>query len=247
MVNATETAFTILEYISEHNSARVTELADELGCAKSTIHRHLRTLEELEYLVNEGGHYYLALQFVSLAENAKARNPALQFAKPKVEQLAKKTEERVQFFVEEHGYIVSILRETGEQAVRTNTPLGLKLRPHAHASGKAILANLSEEQVLAIIDRHGLPALTENTITDPEALLSELERVSERGYAYNKEESLDGLNAAGVAITDPTGRVLGALSVSGPSYRLDSDYLESELPKLLMGAANEIEINVASA
>jgi DNA-binding IclR family transcriptional regulator len=71
-----------------------------------------------------------------------------------------------------------------------------------------------------------------------------LEDVRERGYAFNREESIEGLNSVAVAVTHPTGQPLGALCVTGPSHRLKGKLLEKELPDKLLGAANELELNI---
>ena len=75
---------------------------------------------------------------------------------------------------------------------------------------------------------------------------SELETIRERGYSFNLQENLEGLNAVGVPVKGQNG-VIGALSISGPSHRLKGDRLKSALPDLLMGEANELELNISYA
>jgi len=98
-----------------------------------------------------------------------------------VEQLAEQTEERAQFIVEEHGRGVYLHTATGNHAVQVNSRLGRVKSLHNSASGKAILPQLPEERVEEIVDRWGLEASTENTITDYDELLAELELVRDRG------------------------------------------------------------------
>ena len=90
----------------------------------------------------------------------------------------------------------------------------------------------------------GLERQTQHTIVDPDALRTELDEIRERGYAFNIEESTNRLHAVGAPVTLPDGRVLGAISVSGPSHRMKGDRLEHEIPDLLLGIVNELELNI---
>jgi DNA-binding IclR family transcriptional regulator len=103
------------------------------------------------------------------------------------------------------------------------------------------LAVLPEERVAAIVDRWGLPASTENTITDRDQLCEELVAVSERGYAIDDQEFAGGLRSVGMAVTDPLGSPIGGFSVPGPAYRLDDETMEKELSETLAGAIETFE------
>lgn len=246
-VKTAGTAFSILEALLEADGATITQLAEELGMAKSTVHRHLMTLYEREYVVREDDVYCISLRFLEFGEHARTRNKGYQLIKAKVEQLAEETEERVQFIVEEHGYGVYVYRATGSRGVQTDPGIGKRIQLHSIAAGKAILAFLPAEQTEAIIDRRGLPAITSNTTTDCETLLRELERIREKGFSVNNQENVNGLRAVGVPVKDKDGSVLGALSISGPTHRMKGEWFEQELPNLLLGTANELELNIAYA
>ncbi|WP_227356446.1 IclR family transcriptional regulator [Haladaptatus salinisoli] len=243
-VKATETTFAIIEGLEELDGARVTELAEHLGLAASTVHSHLSTLYEMRYVVREGDKYQIGSRFLKLGEAAKERKEAFDLIEPKVEELAEETEERCQFIVIEHGRGVYLHRETGSRAVWTDSGLGKRIYLHATAAGKSVLASLPEERVERILDQWGLPALTENTITDRAVLFEELDAIRKQGFAVNKEESTVGLRAVGVPITDSSGRMVGALSVSGPTHRMKGEWFEREIPNLLLGTANELELNL---
>jgi DNA-binding IclR family transcriptional regulator len=244
-VKTTQTALVILEHLRENNGMGITELASESGLAKSTVHRHLSTLCDEGYVVKEGDTYHIGLRFLNFGENAKNRKEEYSMAEEKVEELAEETEERVQFIVEEHGYSVYVHRALGRHAVRTDPGIGKRIPLHSVAAGKSILAHMSEEDVWQIIEDRGLPKITKNTITDSETLFEELEMIREQGYSVNDQENLDGLKAIGAPILGADGQVIGALSVSGPTHRMKGEYFESELPDLLLGVVNELELNIA--
>jgi DNA-binding IclR family transcriptional regulator len=244
-VKTTETAFGILEYLLEADGARITELADDLGLAKSTAHRHLQTLYKREYVVREGDAYYVSLRFLEYGEQARNRKPEYSLVKKNVREIAEQTEERVQFIVEEHGRGVYVYRGAGEHAVQTDPGIGKRIPLHSTAAGKAIMAHLPEDRVHEIIDQHGLTNVTDKTISDPSVLFEDLTTIRDRGYAINDQENVKGLRAIGVPIRERDGGVIGAISVSGPTNRIKGDRFSEEIPDLLLGSANELELNIA--
>lgn len=243
-VRTTETVFQIIETIFRKDEAKLTELANDLGLAKSTLHRHLRTLEELEYLVEEDGYYRIGFKFLQLGEHTRTRLEPFRMAKEKVETLAEQTGERAQFIVEEHGMQVYVFRETGEQAVQTDSGIGKRNPLHATAAGKAILAHLPEERLETIIEEVGLEPITPNTIVSRTVLYDEIEQIRENGFSINDGESTVGLRAIGVPIRYDDESVLGALSVSAPKHRFEAPEMEEYIQQLLLGTANELELNI---
>lgn len=246
-VKTTGTVISILEKLQELDGARVSELADELDVAKSTVSRHLTTLRELEYLTKEGDEYRLGFRFLDMGQHVRGQKEVYDMAKPIVEEIAEETNERVQFLAEEHGYTVYVHRKRGKHAVMTDPGIGKRTPIHTSAAGKSILAHLPEDRVWEIIDRHGLTAKTEHTIADPDTLFVELEKIREQGYGINDQELLDGLRAIGVPVLGKGKVIAGALSISGPTRRMKKDWLREELADLLLGYANEIELNISHA
>ena len=243
-VKSAGTLFEIVEHVKERDGTTVTETADELGYAKSTVHRHLSTLTDLGYVVEESDGYHVGLRFLDLGQKARTRRKGYEMAKEMVEEIASETGERAQFIVEEHGEGVYIHRAFGDRAVRTDPGIGSRIPLHATAAGKAILANMEATRRDEIIDRADFEPITDSTITDRERLYDELDAVRERGYSFNRQENLAGLHAVGVAVRGRDEEIIGAISVSGPSHRLKGDWLERELPDLLLGTANELELNI---
>lgn len=244
-VQAAYTMFDIIEAIKASGGMTITQLSDELGYAKSTVHRHLKTLEEIDYVVEDTEGYHLGLRFLDLGQHARRRHRGYALAREKVEELAEETEERVQFIVKEHGDAVYLHRACGKYAVHTDPGIGSRIPLHATATGKAILASLDEDELRDILDRITLTSITEATITDRDQLFEELETIRERGYSYNYQENLEGLNAIAVPVVDPNLGVIGAIGVSGPTNRLTGNWFEEELPNLLLGTVNELELNIA--
>ena len=243
-VQAVETAFAIVETIDEMQEAGVSEVADELSIAKSTTHKHLQTLEKCEYVVREDGRYRLSLQFLKLGKHVLSQVEIAQHAQQPIDQLAEETGEAVWTAIEEHGRAVYVNKALGERAVSSRGGIGSETEMHCGAIGKALLAHLSTDRVDEIIDRHGLPERTPHTITTREELLEELDNIRERGIAFNRGESLRGLRAVGSPVIHD-GELKGALAIAGAENRMKGGYFEEELPELVRGTANEIELEIA--
>lgn len=243
-LKTTETSLEVVDALYELGGGRIDEIANHLDAAPSTIHRHLTTLRAHDYVTKTGDVYQLGLRFLTIGGYIQHNERGYQLAKDKVQQLALTTGERVQFITEEHGQRVYIHASVGEDAVQTDAHIGKRGPLHCSAAGKAILAALPRTRVEEIIDKRGLSRVTPNTITDRDALFEELQEIANRGVAFNKQESVMGLNAAGTAVKRPDGQVLGAISISGPAQRFKGDKLGEEIPNLLLGATNEIELNL---
>ena len=241
-LQTTATSLRVVETLRELDGARVTELAEAMDLAPSTVHAHLTTLAENEYVVKTGDVYHLSLAFLSLGDYVRNRRKAYRIAESYTEQLADETECRAVFAVEENGRGVYMYTFSGQHAVWTYSTVGKRFHLHQTAAGKSILSQLPDERVEAIVDEWGLPTATANTVTDADALLAELESVRERGVAFNHEEQLDGVKAVGVSVSGSDGQVIGAFSVASPANRMTDDRFETELPETLLGVANEFEL-----
>lgn len=242
-VETSRKTFRLLEAIKERDGARVTELATALDMGKSTVHNHLSTLREDEFVVREGTEYRLGLRFLEFGGYVRNRQELYRVAEPEIDRLAEQTGEMASLVTEEHGLGVSLQRSKGSQAVALDTHAGYRCPLHVTAHGKAILAHLPEERVREILDRHGLAARTPETITDEAALFDHLEAVRSQGYSLDDEERMTGLRCVGAPIV-ADGTVEGAISVSAPTGRMRDDRFTDEMPDLVRSTANVIELNL---
>jgi len=182
--------------------------------------------------------------FITHGGKQRDRIAASDMIDSRVQQISEQTGERTQFMIEEGGERVYVYTYAGPSGVKTDATIGKRGPLHVSAAGKAILANLPQERIEEILVGISFEQIATNTIADREALEAELAAIQRLGYAYNDEESTSGLRAVGVPIKYNDGTVYGAISVSGPSHRLQDNYFHQELPELLLGVANEIELNL---
>ncbi|MDG5761662.1 IclR family transcriptional regulator [Natronococcus sp. A-GB1] len=242
-IQAVEINLNIINFLHEHERARITEIANELEWTKGTIHCHLATLLENEYVVRDGEHYKLGLRYLELGESVKERLGVYDVVTDELDDLAEECDELVQFATEEHGRAVYLYKKGGERAVQTASSVGKREYLHCISLGKAILAYYPRERVEEIIDEYGLPGYTDQTITNREELFDQLETIRERGYAFDDEEKIEGLRCVAAPVKASKDEVLGAVSISGPSSRMTGERYREELPDKVTRSANVIEIN----
>lgn len=254
-VSTTRTSLQVVELVQELDGARLRDVTSELGLAKSTAYKHLTTLTDEGYLVKSGETYEIGLKFLNLGEYARSRWPGFERIEEAVSELTDRTEEEVDFVAEDNGQVTTICESyhkwvkygdgTDSECYRAH--IGTYYHMHATASGLAILATYPRDRVDEVVDEWGLPARTDQTITSREALDAELDRIEERGYAVDNEYYTDGLRSVGQAVTGPDGSVLGALSVSGPTYRVDGPVLEREIPGALDDVIEDLERDLSAS
>ena len=240
-IKSVRTSFAIVDELIERDGAGVTEVAEALGISKTTVHTHLSTLSELGYVYQDGDRYHASLKFLTTGNLVRERFDLYRYGRSIANALAESTGEVVHLAVEEEG-VVHFLHAArgGPQAIESVTPSGETAFLHATAVGKSMLAEMPEEQREDIIAR-GLEPVTPRTITDPELLREELDRIREEGYAVNDQEQVLGARSVGCAVKYVSGGLMGAIVVSGHASRFDEDRME-ELATDVMGAANQIEI-----
>lgn len=243
-LTTTALSLQIIEVLRELDGAGVTEIADTLDLAPSTVHGHLATLKQAEFITKEAGQYCLGMKFLQLGEYVKHRTEPFSLADKYTERVAEKTGCRSIFGIEEHGRGVYLSHNAGEHSHWEHESAGNRFNLHSTAAGKIMLAYLPEERVQEIIDHRGLPAETEHTITDEEALWEHLADIRERGYAFNLEEEIIGIRAVSVPILTEREQVVGALSANGPANQMSGDRFNEELPETLLGIANEFELDL---
>jgi len=242
-VGSTERSFAILEQLSEVQGSGVSALAETLSFSKSTVHNHLQTLRQLGYVVKDGDKYRLGLQFLGLGERARQHHDLYYDVKPETDNLVEAVGERAQVMVEENGVGIYVYQSLADQAVRTDSHIGTVVNLHSTAVGKAYLAHIPDDELDRILEQGRLREKTPNTLTDRDVLRAELEEIAEQGYAFNDEERTVGMRAVGAPIlSDDDESVLGALSVSGPTTRMNGSWYHEEVPEMVAQSARVIGI-----
>lgn len=241
-IQSVQIAFSIIKVLQMRGRIGVTGLANELGHSKSTIHSHLRTLEEQKMLVRDDEGYRLSLRILDMANDICDKIDNYEIIRDEIDTLAEETNEISQFGIEEYEKISYLYKATGDQAVETASSVGKQQPMYSTALGKTILAYLPAQRTEEIVQSIEYTAQTQNTITSPDELYDELEQTAERGYGIDNEENIEGLRCVAAPVKNEK-TVLGAVSITGPSSRFTDNRLDNELPDLVKRAANVIELN----
>ncbi len=221
--SAIERALGVLQYLARHPGEHgVRNLAAALGLSPTTVFRLLEALERMGFVRQnpDTARYSIGVAAVQLGISALGTLDITAVAPPCLRRLASETGESAFLAVLDDTEIVYLLKEEGSHSIRTTARLGSRRPVHCTALGKAMLATLPPEQVEAILDRAGMPALTAHTITDRALLWEELARVRVCGYAVDREEIEDGLVCIGAPVRDYSGATLAAVSMAGPVARM---------------------------
>src|SRR3954469_22794691 len=236
-VQSVDRALSVLEILAAHGEAGVTEVAAELGVHKSTAFRLVAVLESRGFVeqLADRGKYRLGFGVVRLAGAAATQLDIAQEGRPICEALAADLEETVNIAILDSDRAVNVSQVRGPAALSTHNWVGQGTPLHATSSGKVLLAHAADSVRKGALSRE-LTRFTPATITDPEVLRRDLDRIVEQGWAATVEEFEVGLNAIAAPVRGTDGDVIAALSVSGPSFRMDSADFPKVARRVVSGA-----------
>jgi len=237
-VKSVRTAFRMVEFLQDMDGATMNELATQLDLAKSTVHNYLGTLQSLGYVVKRDGTYRLGLRFLTHGMAAKSGLGLRDAVTHVLPEVAARLDQPVWWIVEELGRGIFVATAAPDSDKQVYGRVGKRSYLHTQAPGKAILATLQGDYVDEIIEYHGLPTYTSETITDPDRLREELDTISEQGYAISDGEAALGVRSVGVAFEGPFGCTHG-LGVFGYSHAINAA-LEQDIPGVLQDAADDV-------
>ena len=232
-LQSVDRALQVLELLAGWGAGGVSELAAEIGVHKSTAFRLLGALEarDLVEQTTERGKYQLAFGVVRLARRVNVQLDLAAQARVLTDGLARAVGESINVAVLREHFVVNIVQSQGHASVVSQNWIGQLTPLHATSSGKILLAHLDARSRADLISR-GLERFTAKTHTDPGALEDELATVRDRGHATTLGELEVGLNAVAVPVRGEGGRVMAALSASGPAYRMTPERIDDILGDL---------------
>lgn len=233
-------AMHVLEAFAGHpEGVALSRLAAKLGYGKASLSKILGTLAREGFVRQDAltGRFHLSWRLLALAFGHAERVGMPAICLPILQALADETDELVQLAVVEDRELLFVAKAEGPgQQMRMLPLVGLVAPAHATAAGKIWLAHLPEAEALAILARQGLRRLTPRTITSRWKLLAQLREARARGYAIVDEELVEGGRAAAAPIL-AGGRVVAAVAVSGPTFRLSLAKLHRIAPRIRRAAA----------
>lgn len=242
-VQSLERAFDLLERMADAGGeVGLSELSASSGLPLPTIHRLMRTLVACGYVRQQPNRRYaLGPRLIRLGESASRLLGT--WARPYLARLVEETGETANMALLDGDEIVYVAQVPSKHSMRMFTEVGRRVLPHSTGVGKALLAGFPPEEVRALLNRTGMPAATEKTITTPDGFLAALEDVRRQGYAIDDNEQEIGVRCLAVSVPDsPTA---AAISISGPAGRVTEAATEKIVP-VLQQVAGELSEALAT-
>lgn len=221
-------ALAILEAVAQRSSGLTnSELSRKLDIPKSTASYILHALETKGYLKRdkETGKYRLGLKLITLSQNVITHSDVREYALPLLHQFVDRVKLPAHMAIIDRGRAVYIEKIEAPVFVRTDTWVGKRMPVHATAVGKALVSQMPEDAVDAILKERGMDKFTPKTITARTKFHQELEKVRAQGFAIDDEESSPGARCIAVPIFNAEGTIVAAIGTSGTTGQIDEAHL----------------------
>lgn len=229
VIGAVANALELLQLFSEGSSIQVGTATKRLGLSRSTVHRLLNTLGAYGYVVHDSAtrNYRPGPVLTGIGLVAVTSSDLRTVGQAALLKLAQQTDETAQLSLLRGAEIVCIDSIESNRSVRTGSRTGWTLPAHATAAGRALLAELSDSQLMSIFPSETIPKAGQALEVRRVDLLAELELVRARRYATNFGESEPEVSAVGVVLRDRHDRAQAALSVTAPRTRGDEKWMRA--------------------
>lgn len=239
--------FSVLEEVATNQSdLGVSDLSRRLSISKSTIFGITQALSDLGALRQDPvtKRFRLGPTLVKLGTQALSGVNLQVVAKPFMVELSRMYQETVFLgtYYEQFGSTI-VDKADSPAKLKITSPIGTRLPLFAGVTGKVFLSRQPEQNLKVLLKENKLPRFTDNSITKVNDYLKELEKVRKQGYATEFEEYLRGVNAIGIPLIDPWGRLAGAIWMVGFSHSFTGEKLEQAIQSSLK-AAEQIKLEL---
>lgn len=222
-IESVDNALKLILLLGEQPEIRLTDASAHLGVASSTAHRILAMLSWRGFVRQDPRTkmYGPGPALTTVAFSVLRRMDIPRIAQPVLEDLSDELGETTHIGTLEGNRVRFLAVSEPAAAVRVASRIGTNLPAHCTSTGKALLAELSEDQLHRLYPLEELETVTDHSITTRSELEKQLEVVRRDGYAVNREESEDGVASVAVAVPSSSGVRL-AVNASAPVHRLPS-------------------------
>ena len=240
-MQALDRGLTLLRVLAANDRATLTEIALSAGMVPSTAHRLLTTMQRHRITEFDDAmqHWMIGVEAFRIGSSFMRRTNLVEAGRGIMHDLMEASGETANMAVADSGDVVFISQVECNDPIRAFFRPGTRGRMHASGIGKALLAELSRDEVEAILARKGLPSFTPKTLTSPETLFADLEGTRVKGWSLDDEERTLGMRCLASAIFNEHREAVAGVSISGPSVRLPDTRL-AELGALVREAAAAI-------
>ena len=218
-------ALDILELLDEEPGLTITEIARRLDMEKSTAYRLVNSLKTRGYVRQdkETYKYFTGFRLFEMGSNVVKDMELKKLALPFLQELSLRTGEAVNLAIRDGKDVVYLDKIESGATIKVDLHVGKRMPMYCTGLGKALLAYMPAEEVEALLSGEVFKPFTENTHKDFPSLMRDLERIRQRGYAFDDEEYVKELVCIAAPVFGTGGDVVAALSVALPKYRYESD------------------------
>jgi DNA-binding IclR family transcriptional regulator len=242
-IRSVSRAIDLLEqFLGDDVEIGLTDLSRRLKLPKNNIFRLLATLQLRNYVEQNATNekYHLGFKTVELGQMVSRQFGAFSNSKPVLERLVKDCNETAVVSVLKDYSMVNLDLVECDHHLRVRPRIGVQLPAYCTAAGKSQIAHFAEEKLKHYACDYHFHQFTPYTITDPKQWKSQLQQVALQGYAIENEELDLGVRSVGAPIRDFASRIIGAVTLSGPSQRFNDERIKNELIPLVMKGAADI-------
>jgi len=240
-VQSVERAIIIIEALAKsRQEMSLTELSNEIGRPKSTVHGLVSTLRDYHYVDQSSitGKYKLGIHLFELGNIVGRSWDISSIAKPHMQKMSQILGETIQLATKSNGEVLYLDKIDTNKMLHIVSEIGGRLPMHCSGLGKVLLAYSTKSEVQKIINQKGMHPRTLKTIVTREELEKELQRIRKAGYAVDDQEIMDGLRCVAAPIFDSNDKVLYAISVSGLCQNMQGQHFEEIIEILTKTAKN---------
>lgn len=222
----------------EHPELSLSEVARRAEISPAAARRFLRTLETLGYVCANGRTFALTPRVLELGFSYLSALSLPEVMQPHMERLSRQVGESVSAAVLAGTDIVYVARVPTRRIMMVGITIGTHFPAYATSMGRVLIASLSDAQRASVLANSELTELTPRTLSDEQALVAEIARVHDQGWAIVDGELESGLRSAAAPVRGRDGSVVAAINVSTSATRDSLEHLREEyLPHLLATAA----------
>jgi DNA-binding IclR family transcriptional regulator len=239
-IQSLERAFSIVEEVARHSDGiNLVELSKSVGLHNSTTFHLVKTMVQLGYVtqLKDSKRYRIGSRLFALAAGALDENALLAAATPILERLSAATGETGHFSIRSGHELVVVARTAATGLLQLADRTGTTRPMHATALGKVLLASLPPEQLEEVLAGLEMRRYTSKTIVEREALRKQVEEARKSGVAFDDGEFDADVRCVAMPVHDFSGRVAGAIGISGPIWRLALQTLHEKAREVGAAAA----------
>lgn len=237
-VQTLEKALEIIKYFKNHSSGdgvSISELSEQLNMGKSSVHRILDTLYAYNFVEKtvNGSAYKLGWELFDIGnivplQHSLGRSDYVSL----LEHLCTKCSETVNLGIINNDSVIIIYKIEPNIRLRSNVQIGSQEPLYCTSLGKVFLSEMRDSEIQEFYNTHKIERFTEKTIVSPKKMIAEVQKIREQGYSIDDEEYYIGHTCIGMPVRNYANKIIGAISVSGPTQRIKGPKLAEILEEL---------------